>query len=79
MKSFSALVAAVLLAGCTTTTYIDPSGARFSRTSFLNRQSAGRVEVRAGDKTLVIEGYTNEQTETAAAVAGAVTRELTRK
>lgn len=67
------------LAGCTTTSYTDPSGAQFSRTSFLNKQSIGKVDVKAGDKTLHIEGYSNEQTEVAVAVAGAVATALAPK
>jgi hypothetical protein len=76
-----ALAAAVLAgccAGCTTTTYRDPSGATFTRTSFLTKQAVGRVDVAAGDKKLTLEGYATEQTETAAAVAAAVTKALAR-
>ncbi len=65
-----------LFSGCTSTSYTDPSGAKFSRVSFLNRASVGKVVVKAGDKTLQIEGYSNVQTETAAAVAGAVAAAL---
>ena len=71
-----AAVAALALAGCTSTTYTDPSGAKFSRMSVLTKQSIGKVELKAGDKSLNLEGYSNEQTETAAAVAGAVAKAL---
>ena len=69
-------VLCLLFTACTSTTFRDPSGAKFTRTSFLNRQSVGKVEVRAGDKSLTMEGYSNEQTEVAAAVAGAVAKAL---
>lgn len=68
--------AVFLFTGCTTTTYTDSTGAKFSRTSFLNRQSIGKVELKAADKSLTIEGYSNEQTEIAAAVAGSVAKAL---
>lgn len=72
-------VSAVLLTGCTSTTYTDPSGATFKRVSFLNRQNIGKVEAKAGEKekSFVIEGYSNEQTELAAAVASSVAKALT--
>ncbi len=83
MKSTRIILSAALLAsalvlatGCTSTTYKDPSGAEFSRVSFITRQTAGKVEVKAGDKSLVIEGYSNEQTEVAAAVASSVAKAL---
>ena len=76
MKSLAAILLAAALAGCTTTNYTDPSGAKFSRTSFLTKQNIGRVDLKAGDKSLSIEGYSNEQTETAAAVAAAVAKAL---
>jgi hypothetical protein len=72
----AAILAAAAFAGCTSTTYSDPSGATFKRSSFLNRQNIGKVEMKAGDKVLVIEGYSNEQTEIAAAVAGSVAKAL---
>jgi hypothetical protein len=68
------LVLVALLSGCTHTTYTDPSGAKFSRTSFLNSQSVGRVEMRAGDKLLTMEGYASEQSQAAAAVVTAAVR-----
>jgi hypothetical protein len=61
--------------GCTTTKYRE-GDTEFSRTSFLNRQSIGKVEMKAGEKSLTIEGYSNEQTEIAAAVAGSVAKAL---
>lgn len=69
-------VAALAVTGCTSTQYTDPSGASFKRVSLFSKQSVGKVEVTAGDKTLVLEGYSNESTETAAAVAGAVASAL---
>lgn len=72
-------VAGLVLAGCTSTTYTDPSGAKFSRTSFLTKQSASKVEYSDGTKKLTLDGYSNEQTETAAAVAGAVASALAAK
>lgn len=70
---------AALTSGCTSTTYTDPSGAKFSRVSFMNRQSIGKVEMTAGDKHLSIEGYSNEQTEAVVGVAGAVANALAPK
>ena len=72
-----ALCALAALTGCTSTSYTDPSGASFKRTSFFNRQNVGKVEVKSGDKVLVIEGYQSEQAETAAAVASSVVKALT--
>lgn len=71
-----AAVAALLSAGCTSTTYRE-GGAEFSRVSFFTKQNIGKVEMKAGDKSLSIEGYSNEQTEIAAAVAGSVAKALT--
>lgn len=65
------------LAGCTSTSYRDQSGAEFSRVSFFTKQNIGKVELKAGDKQLSIEGYSNEQTEIAAAVASSVAKALT--
>lgn len=67
----TALLLGGCLSGCTSTSYTDPSGAKFSRVSFLNNQSVGRVEVQAGDKKLTLESYNSQQTEFAAAVVGA--------
>ena len=61
-------------AGCTLTTYTDPSGAKFSRLSVLNSQAVGKVEMRAGDKLLTLEGYNSNQTEMAAAVVSSAIR-----
>ncbi len=72
-----ALCALVGLTGCTVTKYTDPSGASFSSTSFLNRRNIDKVEVKAGDKSLLVEGYANEQAELAAAVASSVAKALT--
>jgi hypothetical protein len=71
-----ALFVSLLSTGCTTTKYRE-GDTEFSRTSFLNRQSIGKVEMKAGEKSLTIEGYSNEQTEIAAAVAGSVAKALT--
>lgn len=81
MKTKALLLLAVVLAaasltGCTSTVYTDPTGATFKRSSFLNKQNIGKVEMKAGEKVLVIEGYSNEQTEIAAAVAGSVAKAL---
>lgn len=61
------------MSACTSTSYRDPSGATFSRISFLNNQSVGKLTVKAGEKekTLVLENYNSAQTEFAAAVVGA--------
>jgi hypothetical protein len=67
-------VSAALLTGCTSTSYTDPSGAKFSRISVLNSQSIGKVDIKAGDKTLTIEGYSSEQAQIASAVVSAAVR-----
>lgn len=76
IKIIALAAIAALFSACTSTTYTDPSGAKFSRVSFLNTQQAQKVEVHAGDKSLVIDGYTNQQAEVAGAVAGAVAKAL---
>lgn len=78
LSLLTALVALALASSaCTVTQYSDPTGVSFKRTSFLNRQSVGKVEAKAGDKSLLVEGYSNEQTEIAAAVAASVAKALT--
>jgi hypothetical protein len=67
-----------LLCGCTLTTYTDPSGAKFSRWSLLNSQAVGKVEMRAGDKLLTLEGYQSNQTEMAAAVVASAVKAAAR-
>lgn len=79
IRLLACLLLAAAAAGCTATTYTDPSGAKFTRTSFLSKQSIGKVDLKAGDKSLKIEGYSNEQTEIAAAVATAVANAVTQK
>jgi hypothetical protein len=78
MKTKIIIIAAlVALTGCTSTTYQAPNGVKFSRTSLLNKQSIGKVTFNPSTGELSMEGYSNEQTETAAAVAGAVAKALT--
>lgn len=72
-----ALIALVSLSGCTIIKYQDPSGATFHSTSFLNRRNIDKVEAKAGEKSLVIQGYANDQAELAAAVASSVAKALT--
>lgn len=66
---------ALFSTGCTST-HFKQGDVEFSRISILNKQSIGRVDVQAADKKLSIEGYSNEQTEIAAAVAGSVAKAL---
>ena len=76
--SFALLTAALFLTACTSTAYKSPEGATFTRTSFFNKQSIGKVEFAktpTGEK-LLIQGYSNDQSELAAAVAGAVATAL---
>jgi len=71
MKTLLPLLAAITLcSGCVYTSYTDPSGAKFSRVSLFGNQSVGEVSVKAGDKAMVLKGYTSEQT---AAIDTAVT------
>lgn len=60
------------LTGCVQTKLKTPNGVEFSRTSFLNRQSIGKVKFDPVTGKLEMEGYSNQQTEALAAVAGAV-------
>lgn len=71
MKTLALVIIAAALSGCTVTKYTDPSGATFSRSSFLTTQNVGKVVVEAGDKTLTLEAYSNQQTEVAAAIVSA--------
>ena len=74
LSALALLAALAASTGCTHTTYTDPSGAKFSRTSFLNSQSAAKVEYKSADKTLTIDGYTSDQAQIAGAVVGAAVR-----
>lgn len=79
MKTIRLISCALLLAAltaCTSTVYEGPNGEKFTRTSFLTKANVGKVELKAGEKSLTIEGYSNEQTEIAAAVAGSVAKAL---
>ncbi len=74
----AAFGAALLLAstGCVSTEYAGPNGVHFKRTAFMNKQSIGKVEFDPVTGKLKMEGYSNEQTEVAAAVAQAVASAL---
>lgn len=74
MKKFASfIVLAATLTGCTSTSYTDPTGAKFSRISFLNSQSVGEVSYSDSMKKLSIKGYQSEQTQVVdAAVTAAV-------
>lgn len=69
------LVAALLFAGCTTT-HVEKGDLKVSRKSFLNRQTIQELEVDPATGRFVMKGYSNEQTEIAAAVAGEVAKAL---
>lgn len=65
------LAASLVSSGCTSTSYTDPSGAKFSRISLLNSQAAQELTVKAGDKELTLKGYTSEQAAVASSVVSA--------
>ena len=67
-------VLSLFVVGCTSTSYSDPSGAKFSRISLLNNQSVGEVTVKAGDKELTLKGYSSDQAQIAGAVVSAAVK-----
>ncbi len=72
MKTIAILLAVSLLTvGCTHTSFTDAAGNKFTRTSFGTTQNIGRIDVKAGDKSLVVDGYSNEQAQVASAVVSA--------
>lgn len=71
------LLAAGVVAGCTTTTIKLKDGSTFTRTSFLNSQSIGKVDVKLGDgQSVNIQGYNSEQTAAAVAALNAAAAAL---
>ncbi len=76
---FVAVLVAALCSGCVSTEYHGKDGVSFKRVAFGNRQSIGKVEFDPSTGKVKIEGYSNEQTELAAAVAQAVASALTPK
>jgi len=77
MKTLTALAISLALAGCTSTTYTDPTGAKFSRTTLLTNQQFGDVSMKAGDKTLTIGSYSNSHAEATGALIGAALKSAT--
>jgi hypothetical protein len=75
MSLVAALLAALLFTGCTTT-LVKKGDLEVSRKSFLNRQTIQELEVDPVTGRFVMKGYSNEQTEIAAAVAGSVAKAL---
>jgi len=71
MKRLITIPLLLLAVGCTHTKYTDSAGNSLTRTSFGTTQNIGRLAVKAGDKELVLEGYSNEQAQVAAAVVSA--------
>ena len=71
----AALAALAAFSGCTTT-HVEKGDLKVSRKSFLNRQSIQELVVDPATGRFVMKGYTNEQTEIAAAVAGSVAAAL---
>lgn len=65
------IVCLLVAPGCTHTTYTDPSGAQFSRTTVFSSQQLGDVKVTAGDKTLSIGTLNTTQAEATGALLGA--------
>ncbi len=76
MKTRIALLAVILAAtGCTHTSFTDKEGNKFTRTSFGTTQNIGRIDASAtpDKKSLVVEGYSNEQAQvTSAAITAAI-------
>lgn len=70
--TLTAIAALVLSTGCVVTEYTGGPTPHFKRTAFGNRQSIGKVEFDPVTGKLKMEGYSNEQTELAAAIAQAV-------
>ena len=67
----------VLTAGCTVTSYTSPTGEKFSRTAIGTKTSVGELSVAAdagGVRSLKLKQYSNDHTETAAAVTEAAVR-----
>jgi len=69
--SLALISVALLCGGCTHTSYQDTAGNKFSRTSFGTTQNIGKIQATAGDKSLVVEGYSNESAQVASAVVSA--------
>ncbi len=75
------LAAALLLTGCTVTTYQSPTGETFSRVALGSKTSVGELSVEAdpaGVRKLKIKGYANDQAEVAAAITEAAVRAATK-
>jgi len=77
-KHLTVIMAVSILTGCSTINYEDAE-TKFSRTSFGNKLSIGKLEVESKDglKVVKMEGYSNDQVEAIkiaveAAVAAAV-------
>jgi len=79
MKALLVLASIALLAGCTSTTYQDAAGNKLSRHSFGTTQNIGKLIVKAGDKELTLEGYSNEQAQVAGAVVTAAITAATKR
>lgn len=82
MKTAACIILALACAGCTTTTYERTEhGVKFTRSSFGTKQSISEIDVQTnpqtGAQSLQVKGYSNEQTEIAAAVASSVAKALT--
>lgn len=72
------LIAAALaaLSGCTTT-HFKNANLELSRTAILTKNTISELTVNPTTGEISLKGYSNEQTETAVAVANAVARALT--
>lgn len=68
----SALLLVVLLTGCTSITFRTATGTEIKATSFLNKRSISKASFDPATGKLTLQGYNNDQTELAAAVAGAI-------
>lgn len=75
MKKIAALILAALAAsGCTSTTYTDANGAKFSRIVVGTTQTIGKIDMKAGDRSLTVEGYSTQAAELAGAVVAAAVK-----
>ena len=73
----AAICAALLIigsnTGCSHIEFQDAAGNKFESTQLLNIRKTGKVTVKAGDKSVTIDGMNANQTDAASLVEAAVT------
>jgi len=79
MKKISALIAlaAMVCAGCQSTSYTSPNGEKFSRIAFGTKTSIAGLTVESGTngvRRLTLRGYRNDQVEALGVVTDAAVR-----